>query len=195
MPRFALLMPVLLLTFVLAGCQTGDPKKVALIMDVPVYEKGANQPSPSIQDTLQLPTNYRRLLAEFALTGYMADAAGPAEISDPSTHKTPFGTSTQVFLRFPVRAKVPGEPTRWRCISGNVHVDVLSLNEPPKFRRGRANPDPESCADTLKFTPYPEMDRMAAHVRACRAQNAEICSASPPDGSRKLAREISVYAE
>ncbi len=151
----------------------------------PVAQDSTARPSASTEDPsgLKLPSDYRRFLAEFALEGYIRDAVGSPEITEPIVNNALFGRSVQVGVRFPVRAAASARenflisadgPTRMRCIVGIAHSGALDLGK-PRFLMRTPKIDPENCNSTITYKPFRELEQLAARVKTCETQGNANC--------------------
>ncbi len=157
---------------------------LAACMSGPAMSQGSRSAAP------QLPAKFRQEIAPFLVTEYVKDAAGPATISQVETGSGPLGASASVLIRYPIKGHgvFGSETTYIRCIKAMTERN-LSTGGQDKFTVTRSRNDGEGCGGYEKTTPYVELERMAARLRACQAKGEERCLLStniPEAKARKL---------
>ncbi len=164
----------------LSACQTPSTKGAAA---VPIQ-----QPAEIPPEAPKLPWDYRRLLGERLLDGFMEDGAGRPEISPPYYGRTLFGSAVSVVARFPVRAAYsarvnpfinPNGPNRMRCVvmtATQFGTETKRIN-PVIGRAGLA--DTEECGDGLVYTPFKELELYAERVKVCGDKGKSACLPKP----------------
>jgi hypothetical protein len=180
MSRFGRLAVAVALTVALAACQTA----------------GSGAPSANAQgEPVGLPANARQDIATHLVTEYIKDATGPAMISKVRGGRGLLGSSADVQIRYSVLGRpflLPSDPrpTVDRCIEARVSWNE---NDPPGQYRltiERSKFDGSDCIGFGdSFSPYTELEQMAAKLRACRAKGEERCLLSttlPEAQARKL---------
>ncbi|RVU20686.1 hypothetical protein [Methylobacterium oryzihabitans] len=164
----------------LSACQTSSTKGTA---PVPI-----RQPAEIPPEAPKLPRDYRRILGERLLDGFMADGAGRAEISAPYYGRTLFGSEVSVVARFPVRAAYsarvnpfinPNGPNRMRCIvmTGSQLWTETKRITPAIGQAGLA--DTEECGDGLVYTPFKELELYAERMKVCGDKGKSACLPTP----------------
>lgn len=146
------------------------------------------QPAEIPSDAPKLPHDYRRLLGERVLDGFMEDGAGRPEISPPYYSRGLIGSAVEVVVRFPVRAAHsarillftdPNGPNRMRCIvmtASQFGIETKRIN-PVVGHAGRA--DPETCGDGLVYAPFKELELYAERMKVCGDKGKSACLPKP----------------
>ena len=156
-------------------------------------------PQASLSTPLSMPDDYKARIALNLAADYAADAIGPAEIAKSfSTASGPLGVSATISVRYPVKTHnenvqkvfVPGPVTNMlfekdadgmRCISIQATRNIGTFGQ-TRYRSVRARMDPLRCGSPdLPMEPFPELDRLGAKIRACRAAGEGPCAVSLAD--------------
>lgn len=158
----------------LSGCMAGAPNKQAAGGISSDHSVNPGPVAGTTGNVPVLPRNYRRMAAIYVVREFNADAVGPPEISEPTSHAGPFGGFARAFIRFPVSEKTASRTSLtamfgatgqyYRCAAITAYSGISSLGKTEIYLKSNRIDSPE-CAPSLKYTRYTELEELAAKCR------------------------------
>lgn len=121
----------------------------------------------------RLPEDYKKLAAIRLVAGYVDDASGPPQISEPEMSKGPLGATTRAIIRYPVSSAVAArtnfmarmsEGTYYRCASINAHTSITTFGA-TEVSVMTSKSDTTECNPSLRYNRYKELEDLAAQCR------------------------------
>ncbi|HZH52828.1 MAG TPA: hypothetical protein VEZ16_13215 [Microvirga sp.] len=149
------------------------------------------QSAGTSSEPLRLPADFKQDVAVVLVTEYVKDGIGPATVSEVWNGQGMLGANTSVLIRYPVRDKgifASSDSTKTRCIKVELERSIGTGGK-EKFSVTRPRTDGEGCYAYEKTSPYVELERLAAKLRACKVKGEERCLLSttmPEAQARKL---------